>query len=127
MAEIAAGQFAQATGTVAAIRSTGGMLVRDHTAFDAMLVHVATELKVSLVTSLTVQQTEIGDRLSAENGPGFDHDFTASMMSGHQTMIAATGAEILHGSSPRVTALARQALPVLEKHLRMLRAVAGAG
>ena len=103
------------------------MLVRDHTALDAKLIHVAAELKVSLVTHLTVQQYEISDRLGKELGFTFDHDFTGSMMTAHQEMITATTTEIQHGSSPLVTALAQQTLPVLEKHLRMMRAVAGSG
>lgn len=82
---------------------------------------------MSLVQHLSVQQTETSDRLGKELGFTFDHDFTASMMTAHQQMIAATRAEIRHGTSHVVIAFARQALPVLEKHLRMLQAVAASG
>jgi hypothetical protein len=49
------------------------------------------------------------------------------MMTAHDAMIAATQQEITHGSSPEVVALATQALPVLMKHLKMLRSAAPLG
>jgi hypothetical protein len=76
---------------------------------------------------LTVHQVQIGDELSAEQGPAFDHDFAASMETGHDIMIAATRWEISHGSSPQVVALAQQALPVLLMHLKMMRTAAAVG
>jgi predicted outer membrane protein len=103
------------------------MLVRDHSAFDARVVQVATKLRVGLVTHLNDAQYAASDRFGKELGSGFDHDFTATMMTGHQQMIAATEIEIQRGSSPQVESLARQALPELEKHLSVLRAVAGSG
>jgi predicted outer membrane protein len=103
------------------------MLVRDHSAFDATLATAAARLRVTLATHQTIKQTEIGDRLASENGPAFDHDFTASMMTAHQYLIGATVTELRHGSDPLVTALAQRALPVLRRHLAMMRALAGTG
>lgn len=127
MAEMAAGQLAETNAGAASIRSVGATLAHDHSALDAKVLQVARKLDFSLVTYLTVAQTKAGDRFGAEVGFAFDHDFTATMMTAHQQMIAATQAETRHASSPPVKALARQALPVLRKHLAMLRAVAGAG
>jgi putative membrane protein len=49
------------------------------------------------------------------------------MLTAHQTMVAATRREIARGSSPAIVALARKALPVLVKHLTMLRKDAASG
>ncbi len=127
VAEVTTGQFAETNTNTAAIRAVGAMMIHDHSAMDAKLIRLATALKVSLVGSPTVAQVNTADRLSSELGAAFDHDYTASMMTAHEQMIAATRAEIQDGSSPQVMALAQQALPVLEKHLQMLRAVAGSG
>ena len=127
MAEMQAGQFAESNGSNPTIRQAGAVLYRDHQAFDTKLISVAEKLRLSLPMSMTVHQTEIGDRLSGEQGPPFDHDFVASMMTGHDIMIAATRREIAHGSAPEVVALAKQALPVLLKHLKMMRAAAPVG
>jgi predicted outer membrane protein len=127
MAEVTAGQFAVSNATTAGIRSVGATLVHQHALFDGRLVEAATKLNVNLVTYLTTAQALVGDRLSKETGAAFDHDFTASMMTAHQQMIGATEKEIRDGSSPQVELLAQQALPMLEMHLKMLRAVANSG
>lgn len=126
-AEATTGEFAESNASTAAIRAVGTMLVHDHSALDAKLIRLATALHVSLVGAPTVGQVHTADRLASELGAAFDHDFTASMMTAHQQMIAATRAEIQDGSSPQVRALAQQALPALEKHLKMLQAVAASG
>jgi putative membrane protein len=126
-AEVDTGQLAETNASTAGIRAVGATLVHDHSVLDAKLIRTATALRVRLVRWLTVTQDETSDRLGHELGAAFDHDYVASMMTAHEQMIAATRAEIQDGSSPRVIALARQTLPVLEKHLRMLRAVASSG
>ena len=127
MAEADAGRLAALIGGNPMIRSAGRVLDRDHTAFDARLIRAARALKLTLPQHETVGQITIYDRLTAESGHAFDHDFTASMMTAHQDLIAATRYEIAHGSSPAVVNLARQALPVLGKHLKMLQAAAPTG
>lgn len=127
LAEVQAGQFAESSGSNPTIRQAGAVLVRDHQAFDTKLVSVAGKLRIGLPTYMSVDQTELGDRLSGEQGAAFDHDFAAAMLTGHDIMIAATRREIAHGSSPQVIALARQVLPVLLMHLKMMRAAAAVG
>lgn len=127
MAEIQAGRLGQLDGGSSAIRSAGATMLRDHEALDSELIKVANAMKLRLPQTLTVQQADTIDRLSQESGVQFDHDFTASMMTAHQTMITATRYEIAHGSSPAVVTLARKALPVLFKHLKMLQAAAATG
>ena len=48
-------------------------------------------------------------------------------MTGHDIMIAATQWEIAHGSSPQVVGLAKQAFPMLIKHLKIMRTAAAVG
>lgn len=123
-AEVQAGQLAESNAGTATIRSTGAMMVRDHSALDAKLVALATRLHVTLPQSPTVGQVKFGDELSSQLGLAFDNNYVGGMLTAHEVMIRATQAEIAHGTSPPVVALARQALPVLEKHLRMLKTAA---
>ncbi len=127
MAETDTGQLAGLDGASPAVRSAGAVLSRDHTAADAALIKLAGRLKIALPTSETVRQTEAYDRLTNETGHLFDYDFIGTMLAAHQSMISATRWEISHGSAPDVTRLARQALPVLLKHLKLLQAAAPAG
>lgn len=127
MAETDTGQLAALDGATPAVRSVGSVLSGDHTASDAALIKLAGRLTIALPTSETVRQTEAYDRLTNETGHLFDYDFIGTMLAAHQSMISATRWEISHGSSPDVTRLARQALPVLLKHLKLLQAAAPAG
>lgn len=124
MAEMQVGQLAELDGGSKAIRSAGAVLSRDHQALDSKLIRVAKQLKLPLPTSPTVPQTVTADQLTKESGQRFDTDFTASMLTAHQSMIAATRHEIAHGSAAAVVSLAKQALPVLIKHLQMMQAAA---
>lgn len=127
LAEMEVGYVAEQDGRSTAVQSAGSELARDHTALDSKLVRVARKLKLKLPPSPAVQQIQVHDRLIKEAGYAFDHDFTASMMTAHQAMIAATRYEISHGSAPAVVSLAKQALPVLVKHLKMMQAAATGG
>lgn len=124
MAEMQAGQLAELDGDSKAIQSAGAMLSRDHQALDSKLIRVAKQLKLALPASPTVPQTVTADQLTKESGQRFDQDFTASMLTAHQSMIAATRHEIAYGSAAAVISLAKQALPVLIKHLKMMHAAA---
>lgn len=126
-AEIQAGRLGQLDGGSSVIRSAGAAMLRDHEALDSELVKAANAMKLRLPQILNVQLADTVERLSQESGFTFDHDFTASMMTAHQTMIAATRYEIAHGSSPAVIKLARTALPVLLKHFKMLQVAAPTG
>jgi putative membrane protein len=83
LAEIEAGQLAKVKGTSPAVRSAGATLAGDLTAFDAKLVRAAAALKVKLPDYLTNQQALARERLGSETGQQFDHDFTATMLTGH--------------------------------------------
>ncbi|MGE5285926.1 MAG: DUF4142 domain-containing protein [Micromonosporaceae bacterium] len=127
MAETDTGKLATMDGATPAVRSVGSVLDRDHTASDAALIKLAGRLKIALATSETVRQTEAYGRLADESGRLFDYDFIGTMLAAHQSMISATRWEISHGSSPDVISLARQTLPALLKHLKLLQAAAPKG
>ncbi|MEV0403848.1 DUF4142 domain-containing protein [Actinoallomurus sp. NPDC050550] len=121
LAEIDAGGLAQKKGTTPAVRSAGRMLVTDHTAFDGKVTRLAERLGVSLPKTPTPEDAAAADRLQKESGKAFDQDFLSTMASGHQKVIADTRTQVSQGSSPRVIALAKKALPELRKHLAMVR------
>jgi putative membrane protein len=122
--EIQAGHYAGTNTGTTAVRSAGAAMVRDHSALDAKLIRVAGKLNISLVQHLTGGQIKTGDQLSQELGSTFNSHFAGTMLAADHQMINATEAEIRHGSSPQVVALARQSLAVLKKELRLLHTAA---
>lgn len=126
LAEQEAGALAAQKASSGAVQSVGAMLASEHTAFDDKVIGAASTLHVALPDYLTLSDAEASDRMGTEMGSVYDHDFTATMMTAHQHLISDTQNEISHGSSPEVTGLARQALPMLRQHLAALQAVAAA-
>jgi putative membrane protein len=124
LTEIQSGHLAQKKGGSQTIRVVGGMLITDHTRFDADVTRVAEHLGVELPRILGAENVALLQRLDHEAGGAFDRDFVATGIAGHRKVIADTVAEVHAGSSPEVKGLARAALPVLHKHLAMLEKAA---
>jgi putative membrane protein len=127
LAEVQAGELAEKKGATAAVRAAGRMLVADHNRLDGKVVAVARALGVSLPEAVAPDDAAAASRFADESGSVFDHDFTATLATGHQKVIAATQAEIREGSAPQVTRLARQSVPTLRKHLTTLQKASAAG
>lgn len=125
LAEVQAGELAERKSDSAAVRSVGAMLVTDHTRSDGDVTRTASRLGVDLPATAAPHDAAAAARLEDESGARFDNDFLATMITGHQKAIALTRTEIARGSSPAVTDLARETLPVLAKHLRTLRRATG--
>jgi putative membrane protein len=127
LAEVEAGGLAKAKAATPAVRAAGVMLITDHIRMDTDLVRVARALGVRLPASAAPQDAAAASRLGNESGSTFDSDFVATMIIGHEKAIALTSAEAREGSSPQVITLARQSLPVLQKHLTTMRKTAPSG
>ena len=127
LAEVQVGEMAKKKGGSAAVRAAGAMLVTDHMASDDQVTRVASALKIKLPTSAAAADAATADRLADEAGAQFDNDFVSSMVTGHQKVITATQAEIAQGSVPQVKGLAQATLPILRKHLAVLRKAAATG
>lgn len=127
LAEVEAGEMAAKKGASPVVRATGTMLATDHDRFDTAVIRTAQSLGVDLANAAAPEDAAARDRLADETGSTFDHDFTATMIIDHEKMIDDTQTEISQGSSPQVTGLARQALPMLRKHRTAAQKAALAG
>jgi putative membrane protein len=127
LAEVEVGELAKKKGGSAAVRAAGAMLVTDHIASDAQVTRVAKSLKLSLPSAAAPADAAAASRLGDEAGAQFDGDFVATMTAGHQKLITATQTEIGQAATPQVRSLAQATLPVLRRHLTMLRQAASAG
>lgn len=121
VAEIEAGQLAQDKSGSAQIQSEGARLVADHMRLDQSLVALAEKVGADLPSGPTAEQAAQQQQLGALTGSEFDNQLIADLITGHQQAIAATRTQVAHGTNPEVVALAQQALPVMEKHLNMLK------
>jgi putative membrane protein len=116
IAEVDVGQLAQEKGESDAVKQYGAMLVKDHGDHRTNAEQVASELGVEPPTGSSLIQKATYAKLKLLSGATFDRSFAMSMVKDHQEDIQ----EYKKESSKNDAAgrLAKNTLPVLQKHLQ---------
>ncbi|MFC7240927.1 DUF4142 domain-containing protein [Catellatospora aurea] len=108
--EIAAGALAAQKGTSDEVRRLGQMMVDDHTKFDAAVVAVADQVKVTLPKQPAQEQLDSLKELAAAPAGGtFDQMWITRDIQTQGDSLQAARTELNYGFDPRVKELARQA------------------
>jgi putative membrane protein len=121
-AEIALGHLAVQKAASDGLRSFGQMLVDDHSQGKKDASALAADLDVKVTSGVSQEAQGEIDTLERVTGADFDKAFVGYMVSGHEKDISAFKEKAGEGDRP-VPALARKALPVLEKHLQFARSL----
>jgi putative membrane protein len=116
--EIMLGKLAQQNGGSAGVRDYGRMLVTDHTKARNQVVALARKQNVTPTDAASDEGNQERDKLAGLHGADFDKEFVRFAIEEHQKDITEFEDEAKenHGA---VSALAKQQLPVLRKHLSM--------
>ena len=121
LAEIAAGQSAQANATSAEVKQLAEMFIEMHTALDADLTAAAASLGVTLPATPTPEQQQQLAAVEANDGPAYDTAWIAQQLVAHEVSLQAGSVEISTGTDPTVVGLAQAAAPVIQQHLTELQ------
>lgn len=124
LAEIKAGTLAVQRAHAHSLRQAAQTLVADHRMLDSKLKSLAGQLSVDLPASPSVKQQSILKLVESQQDMAFDTEWAHQEIDGHIAAIQKTKREIHIGKSHQVRQLAKRALPVLEKHLHLLRLAA---
>jgi len=116
-AEISFGQAAQAMGSARGVKDFGKMLVNDHTKANDQAKQLAMALNVPVPDGTTPEAESELKMATGMSGTGFDKDFLADMVKGHQQAIDKFQQEAGSSDPAQVTDFAKQTLPTLKKHL----------
>ena len=125
LAEVAAGRAAERRGHTRQVRNAGRMLVHDHRRLDDALTNAAGAVTEAMPTQPSAAQRRVAKKLAGEHGRAFDKAFVSSQIHAHKKAIALTEKEAADGRSWKLRALARAALPILNRHLNRLRQIHG--
>jgi putative membrane protein len=117
-AEIKFGQAAQDMGSTQGVKDFGKMLVDDHTKANDQAKQLAMALNVPVPDGTTPQADSELKMATDMSGKGFDKDFLADMVKGHQQAIDKFQQEADSSDPAQVTDFAKQTLPTLKKHLQ---------
>ena len=117
-AEVEAGELAANKGTSDAVRKFGLMMTKDHGDANKKIAAVAKAKGLALPATFGLEKTEMLDGLRKQEGPRFDQEYLAHMVSGHEKTVELLKAEIASGDSSESKALAQDLLPTVQSHLR---------
>ncbi|HET9715743.1 MAG TPA: DUF4142 domain-containing protein [Pseudolabrys sp.] len=115
LTEVNMGKLAQEKGQSEAVKEYGAMLVQDHGSHLSKVQEMASELGVSAPKSLNAEQKADYAKLKALSGASFDRAFARAMVSDHKKDIKEYQKEA--SKNDAAGQLAKQTLPVLQKHL----------
>src|SRR5215467_9669518 len=121
IAEVDVGKLAQEKGQSDAVKQYGAMLVKDHGDHKTKAEQVAGELGVTPPIGSGIGAKATYAKLKILSGASFDRSFAKSMVKDHQEDIK----EYLQEATKNDVAgrLARETLPVLQKHLQAAQAL----
>jgi putative membrane protein len=123
-AEVTDGQLAETQGD-AAVKQVGQMLVTDHTKANDQLTSVSAEIGYVAPKNETTQQSAKSASLTGLSTAAFDRAYLKEQVKAHETAIALFKKEAAIGENAQLKQFAVTTLPVLEKHLAMVKAAMG--
>ena len=113
--EVAAGKLAEEKGQAKDVKSFGKTLVTDHTAADKKVMALAKEEKIDL-PAMPPMPMEKMDKMKSASGAAFDKMFASDMLEDHKKDVAEAKAARDSTNDPKLKALLKSTIPVLEKH-----------
>src|SRR5215831_17480040 len=116
IAEVDIGKLAQEKGQSDAVKQYGAMLVKDHGDHKSKAEQVASELGVEPPTGSSIMQKATYAKLKLLSGAMFDRSFAKSMVKDHEEDIKEYKKETAKDDA--AGRLAKDTLPVLQKHLQ---------
>jgi putative membrane protein len=125
MTEVELGKIAQENASSPRVKAFGEMMVRDHTEANNNLKGIATSLNIALPDSVSDASKKEIEHMKMKKGKDFDKAYVSMMVDDHKKDIAEFRKCADNCSDSTIKAFAGNTLPVLEKHLDSIQAIAG--
>ena len=116
MMEVQMGEMASKMGKSPEVKKIGQMMVSDHTRANNELKAIAEK------KGLSIGKPQKGP---PSMGADFDRQYLAQMVSDHQQDIALFQGEAKNGTDPEIKGFAAKTLPVIQRHLAMVKQAMG--
>jgi putative membrane protein len=120
--EVRLGQLISQRGSSPAVRDFGNTLVSDHSQAKSQVADLAHRMRVPTTNAMMPEARSEEAKLRRLRGAAFDREVRRYMINDHQKDIAKFRAQARSGDR-RTADLARQQLPVLEKHLHIAQSL----
>ncbi|MFD2248393.1 DUF4142 domain-containing protein [Pontibacter ruber] len=123
MLEIQLGKMAAAQASDPKVKEFAQMMVDHHTKATQELKTVASQMGVTLPTTLMPMHQAMVDKLSGKTGTALDEDYMDTMESAHKMDIAMFEAKSTNAKSSSVKTFATKTLPKLQSHQKMATSI----
>jgi putative membrane protein len=124
MMEVELGKVAEEKGVNQRVKDFGSMMVKDHSAANDNLKSIATSLNITLPDSVSDDTRKEIDKMKMKKGKAFDKAYVDMMLDDHKKDIAEFRKCADNCSDSTIKSFASTTLPVLEKHLDSIQAIA---
>ena len=121
--EIQGGLAAEKKAEAPAVRAFARLMVLDHMELESQLASVATENGVQLPSGANEQAKQEMANLQNMSGSKFDTTYMQEMVQGHEHVVQRFKSAMGQAQARPVEAVVATALPILEQHLALARAV----
>jgi putative membrane protein len=124
MMEVELGKVAADNASSARVKAFGAMMVKDHSEANAKLKEIAVSLNIAIPDSVSDDTRKEIDHMKMKKGRDFDKAYVSMMLDDHKKDIAEFRKTADNCSDSTIKSFAYNTLPVLEKHLDSIQAIA---
>ena len=121
MAEVELARLAKEHAASAEVKQFGERMVKDHSAANDKLTHIATQKGVTAASDMDASSKREYDKLSKLSGAKFDQEYMKSMVSDHAKDVKEFQSESKSAKDPDVKTFVQSTLPTLEEHLKLAK------
>jgi putative membrane protein len=108
-----------------AVQKFAQAMVQDHSKANKELIRMADQQRMLLAQRMDAQHQALEEKLSALQGPAFDHAYINAMLKDHEQAVQLFQSEAKNGQNEALRNFASETLPTLKEHLQMIRKLAG--
>jgi len=119
--EVQLGELASQKAMNQGVRTFGQRMVTDHSKANDQLKQIIAQKNAALPANLSHHQNVEVERLQKLSGKDFDKEYVNTMVKDHKTDVKEFQNAAKDLTDPDLRTFAKNTLPVLEEHLRMVR------
>ena len=123
LAEVNDAQIALKNASRQDVKDFAQRMVQDHTKANDELKSIASSKGITLPTSATASDRKKIAALQKLKGAKFDQQYIEGQRTAHKQAVALFSGESENGKDPQLISFARQTLPTLQDHLKMITAM----
>jgi putative membrane protein len=123
LGEIRSGLVAEQKAQAPAVKAFGRLMTLDHSELESQLAAMAAADHLQLPGQPNAAAENKMDQLNSMNGSKFDTAYMDEMVKGHENAVSKFKSEQSSAQNPSVRAVIASALPIIQQHLALAKAV----